>query len=218
MRILLTSCLIFALAASVQANVITFGATKEFSGGTAPQGPSPWIMATFNDFGSTGTVQVTLAANNLVGTEFVSEWFLNLSPSLDPTKLTFTKIASSGSFTLPSISEGANAFKADGAGHYDFDLGFSTGGPSNRFTSGDWVTYNITGISSLTAASFNFATTDGGAEGDYDMAAHVQAIGSGSQSGWVGGNQTQVPEPATMALLAMGGLALLRRRRALAGR
>jgi MYXO-CTERM domain-containing protein len=48
------------------------------------------------------------------------------------------------------------------------------------------------------------------------MAAHVQGIGRcGDDSGWVANKpeSPEVPEPAMMGFLALGGLALLLRRR-----
>ena len=65
----------------------------------------------------------------------------------------------------------------------------------------------------LTVDSFDFYSALSGGNGPLQTAAHVQGIGDGgAYSGWV--NRTiEVPEPATMSLLALGGMALLRRKK-----
>jgi hypothetical protein len=159
-----------------------------------------------------GTVDLTINTSGLQGTEFVSDFFLNFNPNLDPKNLTFTLLSSTGSFTDPTISLGANQFKADGDGFYDIDLGFATSHGST-FTVGDSITYQITD-SGIDADSFDYTSVMGGGAGTYLAAAHVQSIGSdGSSSAWI----APVPEPATGALLALaaglwfGGRRLIKR-------
>jgi len=202
-------------AAEARATVITFQNSFEFSRGTAPAGSPPWVTTTFDDGGTTGSVTMTLTATNLAGSEFVGAYFLNLDPLLDPNQLTFSGPSKVGSFTDPMISLGANSFKADGGGYFDIKLDFATsGGAASRFTSGDSVLYTITGPS-LTADSFNFLSQQHGGQGTYFDAAHIQAIGPNSLSGWdTTLPPVLVPEPACVSLLALGGLAgILRRRR-----
>ena len=205
--------LVFAAAASgtAQAGSITFLMDYEFSGGTPPEGTPPWLAATFDDDGTAGSVVMTLTTTNLPGTEFVREWYFNLDPTLDPTDLAFSAPTKTGTFADPTVSTGTDAFKADGDGNYDILVAFDNAPPANRFTAGDAVEYTITGIGSLTAASFNFLSAPAGGHGPYLTAAHVQGIGEdGEDSGWV-----TTPEPATVALVA-GGLAwiaLLKKRR-----
>src|SRR3989304_4714051 len=108
-RYILVSMFIYLISHSdqIEANIITLNADTEISGGTSPVGVPPWLTASFNDNNSQGTVSLTLTATNLTGTEFVSGWYLNLDPSLDPTNLQFNNLAvSSGSFTNPSIQTG----------------------------------------------------------------------------------------------------------------
>jgi hypothetical protein len=191
--------------------VVTFQASYEFSGGTAPTGAPPWLTASFDDHGATGSVTMTLTATNLTGNEFVSGWYLNLSPALNPGDLVFSSPTKIGSFTDPTVGLGADLFKADGDGSYDILLSFLTSdGLSSRFSAGDSVSYVITGISSLTASSFDCLGVEesGAGYGPFPMAAHVQGIGPDSASGWV-----TVPEPACICLLLLGGLAAMRRRR-----
>ena len=207
--------LVLALAGSARGSVITFRLVEEFSGGTPPEAtvPPPWLTVTLDDGANDtdGIVTLTLAATNLTDTEFVSAWYLNLDPLLGPASLLFSSPTKTGTFDAPTISTGVNAFKADGDGKYDILFAFATtnkAGGSHRFGVGDSIRYTVTGIASLTAASFDFLSAPDGGHGPYHTAAHVQSIGSGEDSGWI-----TAPEPASVALLALGGLALVLRRR-----
>jgi hypothetical protein len=203
-------------ASQATAKLITLGSDFEFSGATPPASLTPpWLTTTFDDGGGTGSVVLTLTATDLTASEFVSGWYLNLDPALDVSSLVFSSPTKVGSFTNPAISLSTNAFKADGDGKYDILLEFDvSAGVANRFTAGDSVSYTITGIATLTADSFNFLSLPAGGHGPYIHAEHVQGIGSESLSGWVSGDELPpIPEPATMSLLAVGSLALLRRRR-----
>jgi hypothetical protein len=201
-------CLVASTVSQASATMITLQASFEYSGGTAPEGLSPWLTVTVDDGGGIGAVTLTLEARNLTDMEFVSEWLLNVAPPLDPTALVFSDPVKVGSFTDPTISLGENAFKADGDGYFDIKLTFDTlDGLPTRFSTGDSVSYTVT-APSLTANSFNcFSAPNGAGAGLFPMAAHVQAIGPGdNMSGWV-----STPEPACFAFLALGGLAVMRR-------
>lgn len=224
MRTLLALLLACALgAAGARANVVVFGLSLEFSGATAPTGTSPWLTATIDDsFGGTDTVRLTVSASNLVSSEFVSSFFLNLNPTLNASNLTFvtqTNPSAPGSVT---ISKGTNAFKADGDGDYDLLFSFPTS-ETQRFGSGESYVVDITlpGMN-LFAQDFLFVDA-GGSKGEYYAAAHVQSIGEAGKSGWIGApgatttfNSVVVPEPTTYAALlglATLGVAWVRRRR-----
>lgn len=187
--------------------VIIYQASMEFSHGTPPAGPAPWLTVTYDDGGASGSVTMTFTATNLVGSEFISGLYLNVVPTVDPNALTFGSPVKTGSFTSPAIQRGTDAFKADGDGYFDILLSFATsGGAGGRFTAGDAVSYTITGPASLTAASF--AATSASSRMGYHIAAHVQGIGpDGDDSGWVA-----EPEPASLSLLALGCLRAIRRR------
>ncbi|WP_428936840.1 hypothetical protein [Fontivita pretiosa] len=199
-----------SLGHTARAAVITYDLSVEFSGATAPAGATPWLRATFDDGGSSGSVTLTLTALNLTGSEFVSEWNFNLDPSLNPANLIFSSPTKTGTFANPTILTGVNAFQADGDGLYDIQVAFDNAPPANRFTAGESVVYTISGISSLTANSFNFLSAPAGGKGPFPTAAHVQGIGAqANNSGWV-----TVPEPAGAAILliAAASVCLPRRR------
>jgi hypothetical protein len=207
MKKLLGAVMIVALlgiAPSAQATVLTFYLCYEFSGATPPEGAGPWLKATFDDFGGTGTVRLTMEAIGLTDQEFVSEWSFNLDPALDPTTLSFAGV-NTAAVGATTISTGVDAFQADGDGSFDimFDFPPPPGTFASKFTAGELVSYDIT-LAGITANSFDFGSAPGGGAGTYKTAAHVQGIGpDDSQSGWVG-DCLPTPEPTSMLLLGMG--------------
>ena len=150
--------MLFPAAASATSQTLTIGSDIEFSGGQAPASPlHPWIQMTINDNGPNSVI-FQLTAPHLTGNENISEFYFNLDPalSMDLGSLVFSNTVQGGSFTLPTISQQENGFKADGDGRYDNHLSFATGGNVNStFTSGDSLQYTITG-SGISAASFDF--------------------------------------------------------------
>ena len=204
--VLLCACVVLALSVSASAGVVELGFNTEFSGAWPPSGPPDWLTATFDDDDTPGSVQLTLDTTGLTGGEFVGEWYFNLDPALDPDALSFTKVASVGTFDDPTLSTGVDSFLADGTGgRHDILLDFGNGPASKRFGVGESVTYDITGISSLMATSFDTGSAGAG----LPSAAHVQGIDpDGENSGWV-----TVPGPAPLGLLAVGAIGLRRRRR-----
>jgi hypothetical protein len=207
MRAVLLAGLLLAVAGPLSAASLIFDSSIEFSGATAPSGAPPWLRATFDDGGKAGSVMLTFEALNLTGDEFVSELHFNLDPTLDPTLLTFGPITKFGSFDDPTISTGADAFKADGDGKYDLQFAFSIsgqGGGSSRFGAGESMSLAISGIAGLVASSFDFLSAPDGGSGPFLTAAHVQGIGPrGAFSGWV-----TVPEPSGAALAGLGAAVL----------
>ena len=191
----------------LKATGIIYQFDTPFPADPSPAAPAPWITADFESV--SGGVNLTISAVGLTGSEFASELYFNLDPSLglDQSSLTFNETASSGSFSAPTISQAAgdNNYKADGDGKYDFRFSFGTAS-GTTFGSGDTLTYFISGIPGLAAGSFAFLSEPAGGSGPFYAAAHIQAL-TGSLSTWIepGGGPaiSPIPEPEPVAFLGV---------------
>lgn len=242
MRTVRTLVCAFVLGlSSLQASVVTFYLSQEFSGADEPKGSAPWLTATLDDsFGDANTVRLTITATNLIDAEFVGGFYLNLNPTFDPLGLTFDLVTPGSNPTglaLGNISQAIDAFKADGDGNYDLLFNFPQPGGAGRFAAGEIFKVDISRVGGLTAQDFVFPEV-GGAKGVFYAAAHIQGIsildlGTGqttaSGSGWIGATAgpnvtidgVAIPEPSTYALLfgaCVSGVVALRRSRAKAAR
>jgi hypothetical protein len=196
------------LLASVKGKASDF--TLEFANtfsGTPPGGSPPYSVMFFES-NAPGVVTLSISNLGLVGTEFITELDFNLNTNLNPNSLSFANLGSSGDFVLPAISTGVDFEKADGDGYYDVKFAFSTVA-GQRFSVGDYVSYQISGIPGLTTSDFAFLSkpSNSSVVGPYYAAAHIQSIGGGN-SGWVSPMGLMVvPEPAAGSLLAAAGFA-----------
>jgi hypothetical protein len=190
-------------APAYASSILSFDLAVEYSAGTPPSGPAPWLRVIFADV--SGGVQLTLI-NQLHGaTEFVPSWMFNLDPALDPLGLNFATV--SGTRTNAAVSIGENAFRAAGGGYFDIRFTWPTANSGDRFVGGDVVTYFITSNQAISAMSFDCLSAPGGGQGPFVTAAKVQGIGANANgSGWI-----TVPEPIALWLLAMGLAAATRR-------
>lgn len=179
-----------------------------FSGAT-PAGTSPWVLEQFSDV-SPGNVLVTVWNNESTTGYFIGDLYLNLNPNLDPTALMVRFNSGSPGVTAATISTGEDQFKADGDGYYDLQLSFSSGS-SGRFSSGNFMSYDITGIAGLSSADFEYTSTSSTAA----LLAAAHLIGNGGSSSWLNPSQvTQVPEPGAILGWMFFTLALVVKRRA----
>jgi hypothetical protein len=197
---------------STQAGMVSFNMGAMFSWTGTPTYAPPWLNAKFVDV-SPGQVELTISAIGLGLGEKIDGVYLNLDPVLNPFQLAFSAPTKTGTFANPIISHGTSSkpydqYKADGDGKYDILIAFDTT-TAGAFNGGEAVKYTIT-LASLTANSFDFLSKPAGGNGPFVTAAHILDTGGVSgTSAWV-----TTPEPATICILGLGALSLLRRRRA----
>lgn len=204
-------CAVLAVPAS-QAATLVYEYDFEYTNGTPPSGPAPWLVATFDDHNSPGLVTLTIDASGLSGDEVVDSIYFNLDPALDASDLSLSYVG--GSSTGPAAKAtilGNDCCKAGSDGRFDLQMDFPSG---QGFDAGETVVYDIS-LAGLTASSFDFlSASSGGSEGLY-TAAHIQnTIDYGTGSGWISGEGIVSPVPVPAAawlfgsgLLALGGLA-----------
>ncbi len=192
-------------AASMQAHATPISTTVALSrvfAGTTPDGPSPWLVATFSSNTGTNTGTLTLTSH-LTSPDFLQ--------GLESSNAAFgwgfyldTGIASIACASSPGTNCTTNVLSGGsyngGPTGTDWNLAF--GWPTqSRFASGDTAVYDITFSSNLTGSPF----VANGA--NLLSAAHVQGISTGDGSGWIVKDPpANVPEPAVLGMFGIGTL------------
>jgi hypothetical protein len=194
-------------------------------GGVLPTVTGGDVMATamFEDVDGQNVKLTMSVMAGLDAGQFINDWYFSLDPAKGP--LTSTTYMS-GIAAADGALVGTDAFKADGQGGM-FDAVFHF--HPTALDPSDMSVYTLTCASctDLTAGDFNFLSVpmkDGGTDGGFLGAIHVQGLTSG-KSIWMGGGPGEdspvpptdidIPEPGSLALTAFGLLALaggLRRR------
>jgi PEP-CTERM motif-containing protein len=188
----------------------------------------PALVATISS-PAAQAVNFHLDTNNLLEQEFVGVWLFNMDMSggLDPLSI----FVGGPGLTNPPVGgvtidgtqtlNGGNQVKG---GLFNVLFSFVTGGgPTNRFHGGMTLDITLTnaGAGTLNENSFLvFSAPDGNVPGGWYSAADLQGIPAGREGGTTSGSigtrttdtPDTVPEPGSMVLLSIGGIAVLRRK------
>lgn len=212
-KILLIPALALAAMIGSPAQAMPISATLNLDTvytGSIPDGPAPWLVATFTSTGSTtGTLTLT---SKLVSPDFVQGlnsakgavgWAFFLNQSLVSVNCSLGACADNGSLFGGSYNSGPVP------GPFNLAFGWTSG---NRFDGNDFAVYNLTFSSALTGNPF--VENAGG----WSSVAHVQGIDN-TCSGWIvsgtgkgadGGSSCtpthNVPEPAGLGVFGVGVL------------
>jgi hypothetical protein len=197
---------LFLWTSQAQAETLSFALGTTYSADSVPPANAPpWLTATFDDHGTSGTVTLEIEPKNLSITEFIGACYFNLDSAMDPNLLQFGALQKTGSFADPTILHVAqDSYKADGDGKYDILFAFAENEQA-RFNGGDKLRVDITGIG-LWASSFDLLSKPAGGNGPFTVAAHLQGIvvpGEPNGSAWIA-----TPEPSTLVPLIVGVLGL----------
>ena len=190
--------------APAAAGTLTFEFDTPLPTKVNPDGGAPWLIAVFDDQDTAGSVYLTLTAN-LINDNFIGSVYINLDPAIDPGDLS-ASVFGPATAPTPTYSMGTNAYKADGDGYFDFLFSFPTD-DANRFEGTETITFLLE-ADGLLASFFAFYSEEGGGEGSWLAAAHIQAISTDPGSTWVGGT-VPVPIPGAVWLLGSGLLGLV---------
>ena len=168
--------------------------------GFTPGGTSPWATLTIQDAG-TDTVNFTLLHNSSSSSgQFIRTLWLNMDPfPANPQMVENSPSITGATFDENDITDAGVVFDVQ----VDFE---AANGGGERLEPGESVTWQFTG----TGVNENAFNQFSGGNTQVLAMAHIQGI-EGGLSGKVGAGI--VPEPATIGALAVGALALIRRRK-----
>lgn len=219
--------LVYGISITLASGLLMLGSSSLFAAlslnldtvvsGTTPAGSAPWLNATFTSLNA-NTIQLTMSAVNLQGSEFVSNWSFNVVSSQNINNLTFTPVISpppsSNTVTTGTQSvSGSQTIQVDGGGKYSVQFSFPTSnGTNSRFVNGATAVVDITGAN-INPSIFDLSSIPGG-NGSFFSIAHIQSIGpQGADSAFVGSTGA-VPEPSTYLILgSMLGFVILASRK-----
>jgi MYXO-CTERM domain-containing protein len=189
--------------------------------GSTPAGGSPWLNATL-DQSAPSSVKLTIAADGLVGSEFLSSITFSLDHAIDLSQVSLSHLAAEdvGSFAVESYDIDENAFNGISGHRYDIQMTFgksNKGNGAERLGAGEAVSFQFDYVAgALSIWDFVVpADRQDGTEGIYYNEAHVQSI-NGEYSSKITdtppspGVSLPIPAAAPAGLL---GLALLAGRR-----
>jgi hypothetical protein len=201
------SALIGSASASVTLNLGT-----NINGSVAGAGSPSWLTAQFETL-STGTVQLTMTNNMTTASGgFVTSWLFNSNKAITGFSHLTSPVngpVATGASYASNGNSGANDIKG---GLYDVLFTFTNSNNANRFSGQKSTIYTLTGTG-LTENDFLSTSIAGGSNNPgsgYYTAAKIQGYGL---SAGVGTKVEAVPEPASLTALALGGIAVLRRRK-----
>jgi len=196
-----------ALIGSASATV-TLDLGTNINGSVAGAGSPSWLTAQFETL-STGTVQLTMTNNMTTASGgFVTSWLFNSNKAITGFSNLSGPVATSATYGS-NAQTGANDIKG---GLYDVLFSFTSSNNANRLSGQKSTIYTLTGTG-LTENDFLSTSIAGGSNNPgsgYYTAAKIQGYGL---SAGVGTKVQAVPEPASLTALALGGIAVLRRRK-----
>src|SRR6056297_2414845 len=91
---------LFLLSNPANAAIVNLDMILSFNG-TSPEASTPWLMVQFDDQDSPGTVNLTITAANISGTEKIHACYFNLDPIFDEqdiVNMSFSAPTKTGSF------------------------------------------------------------------------------------------------------------------------